>query len=196
MRPLYLSELVPAILFWTLYAVWQVLEITALGRLRNPGGAALRDRGTYFAIVAGVWVGILLNFTFAFAASFATITFHRHVLFSIGLALMAAGILLRQYAMAVLGRSHTMRVTTRPGQEVIESGPYRWIRHPSYAGSLLSMAGILLCSTNWLSLACFVSVAAGYPFRIRVEEQALAAELGEPYRNYMRRTKRLIPYLL
>ena len=87
-------------------------------------------------------------------------------------------------------------VTTRADQPVIQSGPYRWVRHPSYAGALLSVLGIVLCSTNWLSLACLLIVASGYAYRIRVEEQALAADLGPPYRDYMRRTKRLIPRVL
>jgi protein-S-isoprenylcysteine O-methyltransferase Ste14 len=196
MLPLYVSESIPSVSFWTLYAVWYLLEMVAIVRLRTAPGASKRDRGSRVVLITGLWTGIFLNFAFAFAVRFATITLQRHALFYFGLALLVVGVVLRHYAMAVLGRFHTMDVTTRAGQPVIESGPYRWVRHPSYAGALLTVAGILLCSTNWLSLACFVIVAAGYAYRIRVEERALAADLGQPYRDYMRRTKRLVPYLL
>jgi len=70
------------------------------------------------------------------------------------------------------------------------------VRHPSYTGALLTLLGILLCSTNWLALACFLFAIPGFAYRISVEEKALANGLGQPYRDYMRRTKRLIPYVL
>ncbi|HKC18217.1 MAG TPA: isoprenylcysteine carboxylmethyltransferase family protein, partial [Candidatus Dormibacteraeota bacterium] len=75
-------------------------------------------------------------------------------------------------------------------------GLYRYVRHPSYSGSLLTVLGVLLCSTNWLALACFVLALPGFLYRIRVEEGALLTALGEPYRDYMARTKRLVPFLL
>ena len=186
----------PVATVWTLYIAWYLLEMVALVRLRKSPGATKRDRGSGTVLITGLWAGILLNFAFAFAAPLATITFHRRSVFYFGVVLLLAGVLLRQYAIAVLGRYHTMNVTTRAGQPVIQPGPYRWVRHPSYAGALLSALGILLCSTNWLSLACLLIVASGYAYRIRVEEQALAADLGPPYRDYMRRTKRLIPHVL
>jgi protein-S-isoprenylcysteine O-methyltransferase Ste14 len=80
-------------------------------------------------------------------------------------------------------------------QHVVDTGPYRWIRHPSYTGSLLTIAGFLLCATNWAALAGVVPVLVGLLYRIRVEEQALSEELGDAYRSYASRTKRLIPFV-
>ena len=113
-----------------------------------------------------------------------------------GLVLMLAGMALRWYSIRVLGTSFTVDVVTRPGQEVMESGPYRWVRHPSYTGGLVTVLGILLCCLNLASLAAIVAAAAGYVYRIKVEERALATDLGPAYRDYMRRTKRLIPFLI
>ena len=186
----------PVATFWTLYVAWYLLEMVAFVRLRKSPGATKRDRGSRTALLTGLWAGIVLNFAFAFAVPLATITLQRRAVFYFGAVLLLAGVLLRRYAIAVLGRYHTMDVTTRADQPVIQSGPYRWVRHPSYAGALLSVLGIVLCSTNWLSLACLLIVASGFAYRIRVEEQALAADLGPPYRDYMRRTKRLIPRVL
>jgi protein-S-isoprenylcysteine O-methyltransferase Ste14 len=109
---------------------------------------------------------------------------------------MVAGMALRWYSIRVLGTSFTCEVSTRPGQEVIQAGPYRWIRHPSYTGGLITVLGVLVCCLNWLSFAALVVTLAGYAYRIRIEERALARDLGPAYRDYMRRTKRLIPFLV
>src|SRR4029078_3274371 len=100
------------------------------------------------------------------------------------------------YSAGRLGRLFGMGVMTVPDQVVVESGPYAMMRHPSYTGALMTVLGVMLCSTNWLTLACFVIALPGFAYRIAVEERALVAALGDPYRDYMRRTKRLIPYLL
>jgi protein-S-isoprenylcysteine O-methyltransferase Ste14 len=109
---------------------------------------------------------------------------------------MVAGMALRWYSIRVLGTSFTCEVSTRPGQEVVQTGPYRWIRHPSYTGGLITVLGVLVCCVNWLSFAALIFVLAGYAYRIRIEERALARDLGAAYRDYMRRTKRLIPFLV
>jgi protein-S-isoprenylcysteine O-methyltransferase Ste14 len=107
-----------------------------------------------------------------------------------------AGIVFRQYAIRTLGRFFTQDVAVSAGQQIIQAGPYRYLRHPAYTGTLVSIAGIALGMANWLSLA---AAAAGYLvghlYRIRVEEQALLASVGKPYEAYLRRTKRLIPFL-
>jgi len=84
-----------------------------------------------------------------------------------------------------------------PGQPVIERGAYHWIRHPSYLAAILMMLGMGLALANWISLIALGIVPLGiYAYRIHVEEKALVETLGQPYRDYMTRTKRLIPFLL
>jgi protein-S-isoprenylcysteine O-methyltransferase Ste14 len=146
-------------------------------------------------LIVGLYAGVFAAFAAGFGAPGEAITWHRHGLFYMGLGLLVAGIGLRAYATRTLGRSFTLEVMTRPEQVVVDSGPYRWIRHPAYSGSLLTVLGILICATNWLSLACLAPVLVGYGYRIAIEESALALDMGQPYRRYMRRTKRLIPFL-
>ena len=107
-----------------------------------------------------------------------------------------AGIALRWYAVLTLGRFFTTRVMTAKDQTVVQKGPYRLIRHPSYTGALLTVLGVLLCQTNWISLACFALALPGFGYRISVEERALVTALGQPYLDYMRRTKRLVPFVV
>jgi protein-S-isoprenylcysteine O-methyltransferase Ste14 len=123
----------------------------------------------------------------------AAIPFDRNAVFTAGLLLMIAGMGLRWYSIHALGTSFTTEVATRSGQLVVQAGPYRWVRHPSYTGSLVTILGVLLCCLNWASLAAFALALAGYAYRIRIEEEALAESLGDEYRSYMRRTRRLIP---
>jgi protein-S-isoprenylcysteine O-methyltransferase Ste14 len=88
-------------------------------------------------------------------------------------------------------------VAIAPEQTVIETGPYRLIRHPSYTGLLIILLGYGFCLTNWLSLLVLMGCSLlGFWYRIYVEEQVLQAQLGQRYQEYMRRTKRLIPFVL
>src|SRR5258708_3201518 len=79
----------------------------------------------------------------------------------------------------------------------IRSGRIEWFvvgRALMAAG--MCVLGVLVCCVNWLSFPALIVVLAGYAYRIRIEERALARDLGTPYRDYMRRTKRLIPFLV
>ncbi len=113
-----------------------------------------------------------------------------------GIPLSLAGTALRAWAVATLGRWFTLTIQVRPGQPVVERGPYRVLRHPSYAGGELALAGVGLASGNWLSPALYlVPWIAAHAYRIRVEERAMLETLGEPYRAYCRRTWRLVPFV-
>jgi len=118
----------------------------------------------------------------------------RWPLFVLGLALMCAGIALRQWAVVLLGRFFTVDVRVHAEQTVVERGPYRWLRHPSYTGMIVTFVGIGLALGNWAALALLVVVpTAGFVVRIRAEERALLDGLGEPYRRFAATRARLIP---
>ena len=103
----------------------------------------------------------------------------------VGVGLMAAGVVLRQWAVGLLGEDFTVDVRVHPGQRVIDTGPYRHVRHPAYSGLLLTLFGMGVALGNWAALAAIVVVpAAGLVCRIRVEERALLAGIGEPYRRF------------
>ena len=79
-------------------------------------------------------------------------------------------------------------------QRLVTGGPYRRLRHPSYTGAILVLAGVGLGLGNALSLvACLSLSAAGYIQRIPREEAMLRRELGETYAEYASRTRRLLP---
>ena len=111
-----------------------------------------------------------------------------------GFILMGTGIALRSAAIAQLGRFHTPNVAVLQNHCVIDTGLYRHVRHPSYLGALVAFLGFSLALANGLSLGIIMGVALViYPCRIREEEAALTAALGERYLTYSRRTWRLLP---
>jgi protein-S-isoprenylcysteine O-methyltransferase len=113
-----------------------------------------------------------------------------------GITIFAAGVLVRWYAILWLGRFFTVNVAIATDHQLVESGPYSWVRHPSYTGSLLAFFGLGLCLDNWASLAAMiVPVSVVFFSRMRIEEAALLETFGERYRDYMRRTRRLIPFI-
>ena len=110
--------------------------------------------------------------------------------------LFAAGLLLRWWAIVTLGRFFTVDVTIEKDHELVERGPFRWVRHPSYTGVLLAFVGWALTLRNWAAVAVvLVPISIAFVRRMNVEEEALQGALGERYVEYMKRTKRLIPLL-
>jgi len=111
-----------------------------------------------------------------------------------GLILIICGLLIRWIAIVSLKHQFTVDVSITKDHRIIRKGIYRFVRHPAYAGSLLSFFGLGLCYANYLSiLAIFVPICSAFLYRIHVEEKALIDHFGEEYVNYCASTKRLIP---
>jgi protein-S-isoprenylcysteine O-methyltransferase Ste14 len=202
-RPLYDHDSLAGVLNSFAYAAWLVSEATILVRTVARVGprahmASYRgqDRLSGPALIGGIVLAVWIGSALAQVAPGAAMMAGRSFLFGFGFVLALAGVAFRWYAIITLGRFFSMRVQTASDQQVIESGPYRWIRHPSYTGGLMTVLGVLLMSSNWATLACFLIVIPGFAYRISVEERALVGELGDRYRSYMQRSKRLVPFLL
>jgi protein-S-isoprenylcysteine O-methyltransferase Ste14 len=116
--------------------------------------------------------------------------------FAAGLGIAWVGIGLRWWAFHTLGRFFTVRVMTSRDQPVISTGPYRALLHPSYTGAELTLLGLGIMYGNWIGVAAFALLPmAGFVNRIRVEEAALDATLGDAYRAYASGRKRMIPFV-
>lgn len=185
-----------ALLFGATYAFWLVLEFIGSRTKRSSDRAKARDRGSLRLILVLFWISLILGFWLSFLLPQAAILWNRRLVFFIGIGLMLAGMAFRWYAISILGRFFTFDVAVHPGQTVVEIGPYRYIRHPSYTGALVTQLGVGLALENWAALfAILVCVGISYAYRISIEEAALVAALGEPYREYIRRTRRIVPFL-
>ncbi|MBX6770343.1 MAG: isoprenylcysteine carboxylmethyltransferase family protein [Chloroflexi bacterium] len=185
-----------ALVFWPTYALWVGLEIWGAVRQRAGATALGRDRGSYPLLLVAIFGAVGLGFVVAWRVPAAAMSGPAEGIFALGIVLMLAGVGVRWAAVRTLGRFFTRAVVIQPGQQLIQSGPYRLVRHPGYAGSLLTLLGLGLALTNWLSVVVILAVAGlGYGYRVRVEEQALCAAFGEEYIRYMRRTRRFIPFI-
>jgi protein-S-isoprenylcysteine O-methyltransferase Ste14 len=106
------------------------------------------------------------------------------------------GVAFRQWAVLSLGRFFTVAVTVVSGQTLVERGPYHWLRHPAYSGSMATLVGLPLSLGTWVgALLVLILSLAGYLYRVRIEEQAMLEFFGEEYREYMQHTWRLFPGL-
>ncbi len=185
-----------AIMFWIVYIAWCVLEMRGAVTHRAKTDAKKQDRGSLIILIVGLYTGLLLNFVCAGLFPGATISWHRSILISASLVLMVLGIILRQYAIRVLGKYFTFQVAMHADQKVVQQGPYQFIRHPAYSGALLTVLGIGLATTNWASLVSILFFSfIGYFYRVLVEERVLRTSLGQSYVEYMHHTKRFIPFV-
>jgi len=177
--------------------LWILSEVVGMGiitRIRRRGTRIKKeDRGSHLLL----WMSIVVSITISFSLAGSGIAMLPSWVYYPGIVLMVSGIVLRQWSIAVLGQFFSGTVGIQEGQKVVDTGPYRLVRHPSYTGALLIFVGLGLAVQSWgavLVLLMLFGVAYGY--RVYVEEQVLVSELGDEYVKYSKRTKRLIPYVL
>lgn len=114
---------------------------------------------------------------------------------SVGLAMQVSGLGLRIWSMRTLGTAYSRTLRTDDGQRVVDDGPYCLVRHPGYAGSLLTWTGFALTSGSLPAVAVVTCLLGrAYRRRIAVEETLLRRDLPG-YVEYGRRTKRLVPFI-
>ena len=181
---------------WLLLVFVAVVDLAAAARARESG-AAKKDAGSYWVFAVALVGGYAVAFTLAA---------HRAWLpdwawlgpwsLAAGAALTVAGTALRFWSIRTLGPFFTREVYVATDQPVVDRGPYRWIRHPSYTGGALGVLGIGLAMGSWVTaLITGGANLAGILWRIPIEERAMIAALGDRYRSYMQRTWRLVPFL-
>lgn len=170
---------------------WIVFELFLLLRRKIRGKAArTSDRHSLFLIWAAILAGVTAG---RVVAHFIHPSFPLYVERA-GLFLVATGMLVRWHAVRTLGRFFTVNVALQEGHRLVREGPYRKVRHPAYAGLCLAVAGLGLTLGNVLStVLLFLPFFVALLHRIRVEEDALLARLGDDYREYRKETKLLIP---
>ena len=196
MAPLPYTDPGARIAFYVVFGIFLLLESRVRLRSQLNRQGSRSDRNSRVVLYFWVVAGLVGGFALAGDVHRAAIRDGRWPIFVVGLILMGAGIAVRQWAVALLGQFFTTDVRVHPGQTVVERGPYRWVRHPSYTGMLISFVGIGLALGNWAALgALAVLPTIGLVYRIRIEEHALLDGLGKPYRRFAASRSRLVPRL-
>ncbi len=152
---------IAASLFWLVFLLWPLSEVVGGGiipRLRRSGTRIKReDRGSHLLL----WMSIFVSITVAFSFATSGIAMLPSWVYYPGIVLMVSGILLRQWSIAVLGPFFSGTVGVQEGQKVVETGPYRLVRHPSYTGALLTFVGLGLAGVLGSYYCALISIRSG-----------------------------------
>ncbi len=184
------------LVFWAV-AAWVFAPEFRIAARASLGAPPAEDRGSLPVVLLGFGIATTAAFLLPFAAPGARLPGAPLVWFVLGVLALLSGGLLRRHCFRVLGTFFTGAVTIQPGHRVVESGAYRWIRHPAYSAALLIVLGIALSLGNWLGVVVSSTIAfAAYSYRARVEERALLSALGEPYARFLAARKRFVPFVL
>ncbi|MFZ1041773.1 MAG: isoprenylcysteine carboxylmethyltransferase family protein [Anaerolineales bacterium] len=177
--------------------VWIAFEIFLIVRDRRQGkGKTVSDRGTRYYNFIAIALGIAIASVLQGNSKFFFLSRWSDIVFWIGLCIMLLGFGLRIWAVIILGASFRTTVETHTDQQVVRSGPYRLVRHPSYGGLILMCCGYGIAVQNWLSLAFAVILPlVALLYRISIEEAVLVSSLGSDYEKYQRKTKKLVPWI-
>jgi protein-S-isoprenylcysteine O-methyltransferase Ste14 len=165
----------------------QVLRVRR-GATRSNLGAEALFRAMFFAAILLIPIGRAVAPDAVFGGGVW--------IFCLGVLIGWAGLLLRWWSFVTLGKYFTVVVKTSQDQPVIDRGPYRVLRHPSYTGLLVAFTGCGLMLGNWVSAAGSVALLLiALVYRIRIEERALDAALGDRYRDFATSRARLVPFV-
>lgn len=110
--------------------------------------------------------------------------------------LVLLGLIVALWARTALGRNWSGRVTLKEDHELIQTGPYRVVRHPIYSGLLLMILGTVILAGQLGGLVAFVICFSGFWVKLKLEERLMSKQFPGAYREYMARTKALIPFIL
>jgi protein-S-isoprenylcysteine O-methyltransferase Ste14 len=153
-----------------------------------------RDKGSLWLLYSLITAGYALSFSIG-ATKIGRI-YAWNALFAVGMALIGIGFVIRIHSILTLKQFFTYSIAKVENHKIIETGLYKFIRHPGYLGQLIIFIGISTSISNWLSiLFMMLPVTFGYLYRIKAEEKFMLDQLGEDYFKYQGRTKRIIPML-
>jgi protein-S-isoprenylcysteine O-methyltransferase Ste14 len=183
-----------AILFTVLQFAFMATE--SRRRRAAPSDATRAVTKTFPPLFLALMVGLFARLLCGFLKIGVVRGDARDVIVFVGFVLAVGGWLLRVWAQQHTGKFFVGEVAVQRDHQVIQTGPYQWVRHPAYTGGVLSAFGFGLVLSTWLgALISGGLLLWAYTARVPQEENLLAAQLGDAYKNYMTRTKRFVPFV-
>jgi protein-S-isoprenylcysteine O-methyltransferase Ste14 len=117
------------------------------------------------------------------------------VLIWVSIVLLIAGQFFAVWARDVLGKNWSGTVTVKENHELIQTGPYRLVRHPIYTGLLVAATGSALVQDDLSSVLALALLFVSFWIKLLREEAWMRDTFGEKYDAYCARTKRLVPFV-
>ncbi len=182
-------------IFAITYFIWISSEVI-LNRVARSGKKDKKSADKHSELL--IWLAIIVCI---FLSSFISVRYSSVILDSnliryIGLVVIYLGIIVRFIAIRQLGKYFTVDVTIREDHQLMQSGLYKYIRHPSYLGDCLSLIGLGFTMNNWYGLlTAFLPVFLTFVYRMNVEEKVLIGKFGKQYEDYKLTTRRLFPFI-
>ena len=174
------------IIFICLYLTWMIIELRVTKKDVNTEGIKTSDSMTCQLY------GLGQALTFLTALWFPSVWQAPNVAHFVGLSIFLLGGMYRLWAIQTLGRYYSHRVRTVSQHQIVVSGPYRFTRHPAYAGMIIANAGIAIYFLNWATICVFLFILLPAIFlRIVIEEKTLFGIEGYP--EFAKKRKRLFP---
>lgn len=183
--PIY-TDSIYTLIFILTYGIWALSELLGPVRWGGEREGKKHDQGS---LAVGFLCGPLGTIFSLLAPLFLHGNMPEPVSFWVGIVVVGGGLGFRWYSIAVLGKYFTAVIMIQEKQPLIQDGPYRWMRHPSYFGVFVAMGGIGIMIGNWFSM--FLLLITFYIlllYRIEKEEQVLLQTLGEEYEQYRKNT--------
>jgi protein-S-isoprenylcysteine O-methyltransferase Ste14 len=170
------------------YLLWMLGELRISRKDMNTEGKKTSDYATCQLY------GLGQALTFLSALWFPSVWRVPNVAHFVGLSIFLLGCGYRFWAIHTLGQFYSHRVRTVARHQIVVSGPYRFTRHPAYAGMIIANAGISLFFFNWVTSGIFLFLLVpAILLRIGLEERTLFGIEG--YSEYAKERKRLFPAL-
>ncbi|MBV4427446.1 methyltransferase family protein [Clostridium tyrobutyricum] len=187
-----LKNIFQAVFIFFIISEMLIWIFTCFYSKRQSGNRESRDKGSYLVLVLGFIAVIYLN---PFCRRMVHILLPDSC-FVFGLFLIIIGVLLRAVSVWTLRKFFTLSVQMNSEQKIVQNGIYKYIRHPAYSGSILSLVGISLCFRSIIGLAgTIIIIFVIYGYRIKIEEKMLENRFGMLYREYKKKTYKIIPFI-
>ena len=190
-------SLIYTLIITAFYWGWIAFEIWLVAREHETTINNSEDRGTRNNIILWWSVGIIVGiFAIPNLLPRLKIPGKGKMLFATGIFFIVAGILLRCLSVRKLGKFFRSKIVIQEKHTLIKTGPYKYLRNPSYTGVILTLIGFGFGIGNWLSLIfLFIIGLVSFVRRISFENQALSKKFGNEYEEYKKKTWALIPYI-
>ena len=175
---------------WLAWSAYWVLAARGVNRSRSSEGWVMRMQHL---------LPLVLGFALIFHGGGRSLVYGRICRGTapqvVGLALTLAGLAFAVWARVHLGRYWSGIITIKEDRQLIRTGPYRYVRHPVYAGFLLAVLGSAVTAGTGDAAAGFILILVAYLVKLRREEAVLCREFGEQYRHFRNDVAALCPLI-
>jgi len=182
----------PSVYSWLVYAGWGALVIHLIVAGRNVKRDEQVDLGQSFGLMYALIAAFALPYVPIFAfVNWAPVS---TALSIIGLLIFVVGIGFFIAARQTLGRNWSQTVSAKQDPQLVTDGPYHYVRHPMYGAGLIACAGAAIV-VGGAFVFMLITLLPIFLWRVGAEDRLMTQQFPSHYPDYMRHTKRLIPFV-